>query len=71
VVVHTCNQEAEAGRSQIQGQPSLHTETVSQKKKKKTRRGRRGGEEQEEGKRKGGRKASKQARIALINKHSI
>jgi hypothetical protein len=34
VVAHTCNpsmQESEAGELQIQGQPGLHCETLSQK----------------------------------------
>jgi hypothetical protein len=30
--------EAEAGRSQVQGQPELHSKTMSQKKKKKKKK---------------------------------
>jgi hypothetical protein len=38
VVVHTYNPSiwaTEAGRSQVQGQPGLHSETLSEKKEKK------------------------------------
>jgi hypothetical protein len=34
MVVHTCNsstQEAEAGKSQVQGPPGLHSKTLTQK----------------------------------------
>jgi hypothetical protein len=42
MVVHTCNlsaQEAEAGGSQIWGQPELHSKTLSKKKKKMSEEG--------------------------------
>jgi hypothetical protein len=42
MVVHTCNlsaQEAEAGGSQIWGQPELHSKTLSKKKKENEWRG--------------------------------
>jgi hypothetical protein len=40
MVVHTYNastEKAEAGRWRVQGQPGLHSQTLSQKKKKKVK----------------------------------
>jgi hypothetical protein len=38
LVVHTYNPNTEAGRLQVQGQPGLHSMTLSQKQKRKKRK---------------------------------
>jgi hypothetical protein len=76
MVVFTCNpstQEAKAGELQVQGQPGLYKETLSQKKERK--KGREGGREERrkkgrlggaEGRRRGGRKHIAYLRTIII-----